>query len=258
MAARDGARREIPWDAPLDVSIDPAKRRAVGASWRARMAQEHLAVGAFAMLATELAACGCDPVVLSMITRASSDEVRHAEVCRRLASRLLGEGAVASRLKGVPRIPRHPGRAPAEVALLHVVEMCCFNETFTGVFLTEMLEGARDPTARAAVESLLEDEIDHGRVGWAHVAATLRDGGGGCLAEALPAIAERTMAPVLDGRGDSAPTDPAMAALGYVSDAGGAEIYRRTFREVVLPGFEALKVDTTPLRERARSRGWMA
>ena len=97
--------------------------------------------------------------------------VRHADTCRRLAAALLGANEVAGRLRGVPRVPMHREAPPADRVLLHVVEMCCLSETLTGVYLTEMLGRTSDATVRTLIESLLEDEIDHGR---AEVATTLR------------------------------------------------------------------------------------
>src|SRR5437773_2319643 len=184
--ARDGARRKIPWDDLAAIeSLDPARRAKIGASWRERMKQEHLAVGAFARITLELAEVGSEPVVLSLVARAASDEVRHAEVCRRLAAGMLGGDNVPRRLRGVPRVPAHASASVAECALLHVVEMCCLSETFTGVYLTEMLARATNGAARGALESLLEDEIDHGRAGWAHLAAV--GGGEPGLMQELPA-----------------------------------------------------------------------
>ena len=76
--SRDGGRRKIPWNR-LDLSaLTPAQRDVIGSAWRERMRQEHLAVGAFSLIAQELAEQGCDPVVLALITRASSDEVRQS------------------------------------------------------------------------------------------------------------------------------------------------------------------------------------
>lgn len=148
-APRNGGRRDIPWDHvdSADEHLDAAGHARVGAAWRARMRQEHLAVGAFSLVATELAREGCDTVVLAMITRAASDEVRHADVCRRLAERHLGASAMPRRVRGVPSIPAHEGLSDSDRVLLHVVEMCCLSETLTGVYLTEML--ARHPPGRA-------------------------------------------------------------------------------------------------------------
>ncbi|HVY49192.1 MAG TPA: hypothetical protein VHB21_25050, partial [Minicystis sp.] len=153
-AQRGGARRRIAWDALADVPAGDVRAFA-GAEWLERMKQEHLAVGAFSRMAVELAEEGCDDVGLVLVARAAADEVRHAEVCRNVAVKLLDAGAVPRRLRGVPRIPEHPSAAPADRALYHVVEMCCLSETVTGVWFTEAIARATHPTMRAVLESLL-------------------------------------------------------------------------------------------------------
>ena len=45
------------------------------------------------------------------------------------------------------------------------------NETTAGVFLEVCLAHAEGALAKAALSELLSDEIDHGRIGWAHLAA---------------------------------------------------------------------------------------
>ncbi len=252
---RDG--RPIRWDDWDLTKLDVASRAIAGKSWDGRYKQEHLAVGAFAMLVQELAELGCEPVVLTLLTRAASDEVRHAEICRRMAIVLLGDGQVSSRLRGVPSIPKHPGVSAETRALLHVVEMCCLSETCTGVFLTEMLTPLRG-TLRSAVQSLLEDEIDHGRVGWAYLASRAREKSVGGLAEALPAMLDRTMGWVIE-RGEKEPeadTAPLRAA-GYLGSTSAAVVYRRALRDVILPGFETCGIDTTRARAHVEARGWL-
>jgi len=256
---RDGGRRDIPWDAPDDGSLDAAGRQRVGGAWRARMVQEHLAVGAFSTLATDLARVGCDSVVLALVTRAAADEVRHADVCRRLAVRHLGASEVPGRLRGVPSLPVRDGATPVDVVLARVVEMCCLSETFTCAYLTTMLERTTHPTARAAVESLLEDEIDHGRVGWAYVAQVLRDGGGAGLGSMLPSLVRDAAKPVLDeAREEPEADDPRLEAHAYLGRDAAAEVYARTLGDVVLPGFDAVGVDTTATRAMLREEGWLA
>jgi hypothetical protein len=258
--ARDG--RAIRWDEWDLAALDEAGRTQAGNSWAARMKQEHLAVGAFAMLVTELAAEGCDPVVLSLLTRASSDEVRHTEICRKMAVGLLGEAKVPQRFRGVPSIPKHAGAMAESRNLCHVVEMCCLSETFTGVFLTEMLSrmppGSSGGTPRMAVESLLEDEIDHGRVGWAFLAARARDKRLTGLAEALPAMLDRTMGWVIDWSRSKPEADkPELEAVGYLGSSTSEAIFQRTLRDVILPGLEACAVDVGPLGEHVAAKGWL-
>jgi hypothetical protein len=245
--------RAIPWEAHAEqlASLGPKQRAIIADDWLARMKSEHLAVGAFSLIACELAEAGCEPVVLAMITRAASDEVRHTDVCKRLAIGLLGRDAVPERLRGVPSVPKHEGVSVRDRALLHVVEMCCFNETFTGVYLTAMLERTTDETARAAIESLLEDEIDHGRVGWAHLGACVRAGFGAAVVEpALPAIVARTVDPVLACANRGHAADPLLEAHGWLSSADAAAIYRDAFAEVVLPGLSAAGIDVAGIATR--------
>jgi hypothetical protein len=257
-AIRDGGRRDIPWDAPLDPVLDEAGSKRVGAAWRARMEQEHLAVGAFSRLALDLAEVGCDSVVLALVTRAAADEVRHADVCRRMAARHLGDGAIPGRLRGLAGFATRAGATTQEDVLLHVVEMCCLSETFTGAYFTEMLERTTNPMARAAVESLLQDEIDHGRVGWAYLAQVKRDGGGALLDGALHELLLTTVKPVFD-EATLYPEadDPRLEAHAYLSTAAARAIYAKTLADVVLPGFDALGVQTQEARALARGEGWI-
>jgi hypothetical protein len=253
-----GARRSIAWE-HLDTSpLGDRGRATVGAAWRARRTQEHLAVGAFALVARELAEVGCDPIVLSLVTRASSDEVRHAEICRRFAVSLLGAHRVPSRVRGLPKLPMHDRATPAQRALFHMVEMSCLSETLTGVYLTDMVARTTDPVARVAVESLLEDEIDHGRVGWAYLMDRSRERRLDGLAEALPAMLDRTFQRVLNAAARARPDEEKLERCAYLGARTAGAIYRRALRDVILPGFETLGVDLGPAWKLVRERGWGA
>jgi hypothetical protein len=177
-----------------------------------------------------------------------------------MAARFLAPGEVPARLAGVPRVPRHPSAPLRERALLHVVEMCCLNETFTGVYFTETLARADDPVARAAVESLLEDEIDHGRVGWAHLAACCREGWGqAVVSAALPALLARAVGAIMGpATAARAPADRVLEAHALLHGASIAALYRSALADVVLPGFDAVGVDTAAARALVRERGWDA
>jgi hypothetical protein len=211
------------------------------------MRQEHLAVGAFSILTQELAEQGCDTAVLSLAARASADEVRHAEVCGRVAAAMLGSPSVPLSWRGLPKVPPHAAADGATRVLLHVVEMCCLGETLTGVFFAEMHARARDATARVVVESLLEDETDHGRLGWAYLAIRARDRTLGGLSEALPKMIDRTFGRALRGLG-SVEDDDATEAFGYVRESACPAIFRRALSEVVVPGFETLGIDLSHAR----------
>ena len=258
MPAGGGARRPIAWENFDAAGLSDRDRTTVGGSWASRRKQEHLAVGAFALLARELAEDGCAPIVQSLVTRASSDEVRHAEICRRFAVALLGRDRVPSRFRGLPRVPMHDSLQSADRVLLHMAEMCCISETVTGVYFTEMLARTTDPVARAVVESLLEDEIDHGHVGWAYLAERKLEGRVDALAEALPDMIDRTVRPVMNAAARAKPdTEGKLERYGYLGPWAAGQVYSRTLREVILPGFETLGIDTTFAWRRVRGRNWV-
>jgi hypothetical protein len=231
--------RAIAWG-ELDASgLSPEKRAVVAATWKERARQEHLAVGAFSLVAQELAAVGADAIVLALATKAAWDEVRHTDICRRMAIALGAD--VPSGWRGVPKVPTHGDADVATRTLLHVVEMCCLSETLTGVYFTEMHRRATNAVARAVVASLLEDELDHGRLGWAYLAARRRDGTLAGLEGALPAMIDRTIGRAKTPR-EGGEDDPAMEAFGFLGKRASRETLDHAMDEVIAPGFAELGV----------------
>ncbi len=252
-----GAAADFAWDdLARDAGADRAGCLRVAESWNHRSKQEHLAVGGFSRIAHQLAEEGCEPVVLSLVTRAANDEVRHAEICARMWSALRGQPFVVARYRGTPTMPAYEALPPAMRVLLHVVETCCVSETVTGVAFTEMLSRTTHPVARAVVQSLLRDELDHGRVGWAYVAERARAGSLQGLADALPGAVLRAMNPGMKPAETSGDDEPSLERWGYLGPQAVAAIYRSTVREVVLPGFEHFGVDTSKTERALEEKAW--
>lgn len=224
---------------PSDLTV--AQGRVVGQSWLWRMKQEQLAVSLFSQLAVELAELGCEPIVLEMITKAATDEVHHARACGQLAREWLGADAVPVFFHGRAMLPTWPEATREQTLALHIIEICCVSETLTGVFFTEMLERTSEPLAREIVRSLLADEIDHGRVGWAYVHELKQRG---CdlsfFSRYLPEILKRQVADVVNPPGG--PDDDALEAHGFLGHNAAAEVYRRGLADVVVPGFAQLGI----------------
>jgi len=152
---------------PLDVAGLSAEIRAdIGRHW-ARRAQSELTAGiVFANISVALLAQGVPPEVAFLAARAHSDEVRHAEICRRVAMRYLGSDVPFPK----PRQIEKPAPAPSQARLaatLHVVQNCCFNESVAMVFLRTCLEQAEHELVRLALRELMREEVDHSRIGWA-------------------------------------------------------------------------------------------
>jgi hypothetical protein len=58
---------------------------------------------------------------------------------------------------------------------LHVVGLCCINESIATAFVSACLEEAKAPLVHAAHHQHLADEVQHARVGWAHLASVTVD-----------------------------------------------------------------------------------
>jgi hypothetical protein len=107
---------------------------------------------------------------VALADRAIDDETRHEELSRVVASRFAGkELPLPAPLK--LEVPEHRGASPELRDTLHIVGQCVFNETTAGAYLETSLALAKGELARCALRELLSDEIDHGRIGWAHLAS---------------------------------------------------------------------------------------
>jgi hypothetical protein len=246
--------RAIAFDELAASDLTPQQRAVLGRDWAKRAEQEHLAACVFATLASDLAEDGCHPTVQSLVARAASDEVFHAEVCERLCAAFAGERLKPVHPRGRPNIPLHPGAGRSKRTLLHMVEMCCIGETLTTCFLTEAMVRTVSPPMRAALGLLLEDELDHGRVGWAYLGSTPRTARMS-VGPALPAMLDRTVSWLGNATSYPGPGDPSLEAYGYLMPTTVIGLYRRSLREVVLAGLESVGIDTRGAVRHARACG---
>ena len=236
----------LPDDPSIDA-LEPALRERLGRQWASRATAELRVASIFATLSAGLLESGADPAVLGIAARAVSDEVRHAEICRRLAERYSGH-AVAWPAPGRGSMPRL-ARAPVDLrATLHTVAMGCVNETIASAWLEASLRTAISPLARAALRELIADDIHHARLGWAHLAssfvgdATRRD-----LGAWLPALLDAAAMQWTRDSKDKLPEG--CPEHGVPSNEATRRVVRDTVAGVVLPGFESLGVPVAAGRE---------
>jgi hypothetical protein len=202
---------------------------------------------AFSLLFREALEAGADPDVLAVIARGVHDEVRHAEVCRAVASRYAGR-----ELPWPDGVAVESPKPQADVrarAAFHLVMMCCVNEAIASVFLDRSLADVRSPCARAAVGELLADEVLHARVGWVFLARQDRK-----VRAAVEANLWTLTRPIVQcwwEEGDVTLLEGA-PEHGIPSLEVTRDCVHRAIDEVVLPGFEAVGVDGSEVRARLR------
>lgn len=156
-------------DVELDA-LDDVQRAELVAVWLGRAASERRVADAFEVIRDALIDLGAASELVALATRGVDDEYRHEELSRQVASRFAGR-----ELDAPPRltlvVPEHPGAEGELLHTLHVLGHCAMNETFASAFLETSLEFTQAPLARVAIQELLSDEIDHARLGWAHLAS---------------------------------------------------------------------------------------
>jgi hypothetical protein len=229
--------------------VEETVRARVASTWAFRTRAEIEASARFARMAAELAEVGANPVVVRGAADASADELRHRDLCARLAAKW-GE---ANALQHEPP-PTRIGRAEMEARdrlLWELVAVCCIGETMNTSLMTRCMEVATDQDIRETLRELLEDEVRHARLGWAHLAAERAEGRGQFLGEALPLMLEASVEPGFLAGTQPAPWLDAMYAFGELPWAELVQIYRDTLNLVIFPGLDAAGVDT------AKARAWL-
>lgn len=164
--------RPLPEDPAIKL-LSAEAREAIADVWIGRAASEARVATSFAIVRDALREMHADDALVRLADRAVDDEHRHAELCRVVASRFAGtelEPPVA-----LPHVyPLHPSASDALRPTLWIVGHSVLNETTASAFLQCCLEHATGTLARAALRELLSDEIDHARIGWAHLASLAR------------------------------------------------------------------------------------
>lgn len=189
-----------------------------------------------------LARGGATGVVLQTLSRATEEEARHAEICMRLAEAYARAPIPRLEVGDVP-LPRFGvGDEELETTLL-VAGMCCVNETVATAWLSACLKDSRAPLAITANRLHLEEEIDHARLGWAHLASSaVSDKTRDALGELLPALLESN-APGWERDDELLPAE-GVSGHGHLSAGASRAVFREALRDLVIPGFAHVGVDT--------------
>ena len=225
-------------------------RARVAATWAFRTRAEIEATARFARMATELAGVGATPVVVRGAAEASADELRHRDLCARLAAKW-GEPDALAHVPPRTRIGRSD-MDPRDRLLWEMVAVCCISETMNTSLMTRCMEVAKDEEIRSTLHELLEDEVRHARLGWAHLAAERAGGRGQFLRDVLPLLLDASVEPgFLEGT-QPVPWTDALYDYGELPWAELVQIYRDTLNLVIFPGFDAVGIDTS------KGRAWLA
>lgn len=242
-------RRLLPTSDPLIDALSLEDRSTLAGIWLGRAAMERRVGDAFEVVRNALLRLGAASELVDLAARAVDDEARHTELSRVVASRFAG------RELGLPEqlwleVPKHKGASRALRDTLHVVGQCVLNETTASVFLECCLRHARGSLVTSALKELLSDEIDHGRIGWAHL-ASLEPRVRNEVAPWLLPMAYLNLRTWREYTPQEAPTSEVLAAHGAPSAKLIDEALVGALTELIVPGLQELGMVTAPLE------GWL-
>ena len=229
--------------------IDAHITAKAGALWSLRAHAELEAAARFRRLAALLRDTGARNVVVDMARAAADDELRHHARCRALAQRF--GAAVSSSTEPTAAPLRTNGCTPAEQVLYEAIAMGCVTETLSTALLLEMRTAATDDEVRDTVDEILRDEVEHARLGWAHVAAEVSRRDLAYLGPRLPAMLAHTVRAEIFLEHDDVDAGP-LAGLGALPRSRRCALFVQCMRDVVLPGLALHGIDT------AAAQTWLA
>ncbi len=234
------------------IAATPAEGRAeLAAIWQKRAGLELRVASTFSSLSAELLEHGATQGVYEIISQAVRDEVHHAQISAELAAKYRG-GPLVWPDPEPNNYPTFRASKGAWHALLYIVVECCINETTACSILEASIAQAESPLVRAALTTILSDEVDHARVGWAHLASPWvtpemrRD-----LPSWLQWLHEANSHDLL---GDDAPLPrEKYPAHGMLSRRRAREVTYATLVDVILPGYRRAGIDPSATEEWART-----
>lgn len=215
-------------------------RRVAGEQWAFRAGVEHDAARRFARLATEIDALDPPSPVPALLRIATADERRHAVLCERLASSY--GAAPRPPPREVPIAP--PSLTPRERVLYEMVAACCLTETESVATVTTLLAGETEPAVREALHEIARDEVNHSRMGWAHLAREAQRSDVSFLSRCVPVMLRGMTDPALFSPGEPEPDE--LLRHGVLPRDRKRETFVSTLREVVLPGLAQFGIDIAP------------
>ena len=157
--------RDIPWH-EFERARYPEEALGLARDLLCKLAGgEYSAVALFAQITASLALNQLPIDFVAASARVSSDEIRHADYCLRMASLCQGsevtvEVPSAALASDIPH-----SLSIAELDFL-MLKYAAVGETLAAALLTECRRRASDSVLRALFTSIVSDEVHHARLGW--------------------------------------------------------------------------------------------
>ncbi|MEM7179866.1 MAG: ferritin-like domain-containing protein [Spirochaetota bacterium] len=197
----------------------------------------------FAKLHEQLNELEAPPFLLDLVAKAKDDELEHAAMCRRIVVSL------NPALQALPLDLRELQMPTADwssnqKALYTSVALSCITETFSTALLLEMRKHSRNILVKQTIRKILKDEIEHSRIGWAHLAwANSQQQELAWLGDWIPGMVQAS----LQGKSTLyAKISEEHETFGILMIERSQRLIHKTFCEVIAPGLQLYGIATGP------------
>jgi len=219
----------------------------VGAEWLRRVEAEYTSCAITASFVQWLIRLGAPPELIRDGLRIVDDELEHANLSHAVAleAGCTQRPALVQESLGLQR-----SEAPLWLdALWAAVESFCLGETVAVPLFVAMRADCTTPSARAALDRIVRDEVRHRDFGWDCLdwfTQTHGDEARRQVERALPGMMQRLRRNYgQPGEAPSPETSAADAQWGLLPIARYAEILERCVQRDYVPRFETLGIDAT-------------
>lgn len=234
--------REVPWSR-FERAQYPVEALALARDLFCKLAGgEYSAVALFSQITASLALNQAPIDFVAASARVSSDEIRHADYCLRMAGLCQGSEVTVE----VPSAAL-ASDIPHSLSLVELdflmLKYAAVGETLAAALLTECRRRASDPVLRALFTSIVSDEVHHARLGWyyaKHRAESWSD-------ELRQQLSERVFSFVVgielefsQGRDAPAHASEAACALGVLDSATQRQAIAEVMSSEIVPALDAL------------------
>lgn len=200
---------------------------------------EHASIAAFARFSLELLALGAPAELVGQAARAMADETEHARSCFALATRYGGKRVGPSALS----IQGCLDDSDPVAIFSNAFREACVGETLAAMEAQEAAQHAQEPTLRATLSRIAEDEARHAELGWRFAAWMLETSEPKLRAElvhAMQALALREFEPRPVRHQAESLEVRTLSQHGLLPDSARAALRESALRDVVAPCIASL------------------
>jgi hypothetical protein len=215
------------------LDLTPRLRGRLAAHWLRQAELEHASIAAFARFILELSSLGAPPDLVVAATAGLVDETAHARICYSLAS------AYSGHMLGPSRLDVADALADLTVGgiVTRAVVEGCVGETLAAIEVSEAAEGTADPTLRALLTRIAEDEARHAELSWRFLSWALSRGEPELRSVVSRAFreAERGLASAVGAGGSPRSLEAELVVHGVLPSERRAQLALDAYRFVIAP-----------------------